>query len=105
MVQTITTMSEHIVPKKTYYLIFSALMVGTTLTVVFAFINLGNFNIVAALVIAVIKATLVILFFMHVKYSSRLTKLWVVVGFIWLFILLSITMTDYLSRAWLVYVP
>jgi cytochrome c oxidase subunit 4 len=56
-------------------------------------------------VFAIIKATLVILFFMHVKYSSRLTKLWVVVGFIWLGILLSITMTDYLSRAWLVYVP
>ncbi len=98
-------MSEHIVPKKTYYLIFSALLIGTALTVVFAFINLGNFNIVAALVIAGIKATLVVLFFMHVKYSSRLTKLWVAVGFIWLFIMLSITMTDYLTRAWLVYKP
>ena len=98
-------MSEHIVPKKTYYLIFSALLVGTALTVMFAFINLHNFNIVAALVIAGIKATLVILFFMHVKYSSRLTKLWVVVGFVWLGILLSVTMTDYLSRAWLVYQP
>ncbi|HEY3873916.1 MAG TPA: cytochrome C oxidase subunit IV family protein [Candidatus Kapabacteria bacterium] len=98
-------MSEHIVPKKTYYTIFSALLVCTALTVVFAFINLGNFNIVAALAIAAIKATLVILFFMHVKYSSRLTKLWVAVGFIWLFVMLAITMTDYLSRAWLVYQP
>jgi cytochrome c oxidase subunit IV len=98
-------MSEHIVPKKLYYTIFAALLVGTALTIVFAFINLGNFNIVAALVIAGIKASLVIFFFMHVKYSSRLTKLWVAVGFIWLFIMLSITMTDYLSRAWLVYKP
>jgi cytochrome c oxidase subunit 4 len=98
-------MSEHIVPKKTYYLIFSALLVGTALTIVFAFINLHNFNIVAALAIAGIKASLVIFFFMHVKYSSRLTKLWVAIGFIWLFILLSITMTDYLTRAWLVYQP
>jgi cytochrome c oxidase subunit 4 len=98
-------MSEHIVPKKLYYTIFGALLVGTALTVMFAFINLGNFNIVAALIIAVIKASLVIFFFMHVKYSSRLTKLWVAVGFIWLFIMLSITMTDYLSRAWLVYKP
>jgi cytochrome c oxidase subunit IV len=98
-------MPEHIVPKKLYYMIFAALLVGTALTVMFAFINLGNFNILAALVIAVIKASLVIFFFMHVKYSSRLTKLWVAVGFIWLFIMLSITMTDYLSRAWLVYQP
>ncbi len=98
-------MSEHIVPKKIYYRIFGALLVGTALTVIFAFINLGNFNIVAALLIAIAKALLVITFFMHVKYSSRLTKLWVAVGFIWLFIMLAITMTDYLSRAWLVYRP
>src|ERR1017187_9795127 len=98
-------MSEHIVPKKTYYIIFFALIAGTALTVVFAFINLHNFNIVVALLIAGVKASLVIFFFMHVKYSSRLTKLWVAIGFIWLFILLSITMTDYLTRAWLVYKP
>ena len=98
-------MSEHIVPKSTYYTIFAALLVGTALTVVFAFINLGNFNIVAALVIAGIKAGLVITFFMHVKYSSRLTKMWVAVGFIWLFLMLAITMTDYLTRAWLTYKP
>ncbi|MFI5202107.1 MAG: cytochrome C oxidase subunit IV family protein [Candidatus Kapaibacterium sp.] len=98
-------MSEHIVAKSIYYKVFSALIVGTALTIVFAFINLDNFNIVAALVIAGIKAGLVITFFMHVKYSSRLTKMWVAVGFIWLFFLLAITMTDYLTRAWLVYKP
>ncbi|SRR5579883_249474 len=98
-------MSEHIVSKKTYYTIFFALLVGTALTVAAAFVNLHNFNIVVALLIAAVKATLVILFFMHIKYSTRLTKLWVAVGFIWLFIMLSITLTDYLSRAWLVYKP
>ena len=98
-------MSEHIVSKKTYYTIFGALMVCTALTSGAAFVNLHNFNIVVALLIAAFKAVLVILFFMHVKYSSRLTKLWVAVGFIWLGIMLSITLTDYFSRAWLTYRP
>ncbi|HZK75565.1 MAG TPA: cytochrome C oxidase subunit IV family protein [Candidatus Kapabacteria bacterium] len=98
-------MSEHIVAKSTYYKVFSALIFFTALTIGMAFINLRNFNIVAALVIAGVKAGLVITFFMHVKYSSRLTKMWVAVGFIWLFFLLAITMTDYLTRAWLVYQP
>jgi len=98
-------MSEHIVPKKTYYTIFGALMVGTAITVGAAFINLHNFNIVVALLIAAVKATLVIFFFMHVKYSSRLTKLWVAIGFIWLGLMLAITLTDYFSRAWLTYTP
>ena len=65
-----------------------------------AFINLGNLNFPVALAIAVFKATLVVLFFMHVKYSSRLTKLIVGVAFFFLGILLSLTMTDYLSRGW-----
>jgi cytochrome c oxidase subunit 4 len=98
-------MSEHIVSKKTYYIIFFALMAGTALTVAAAFVNLHNFNIVVALLIAGVKASLVIMFFMHVKYATRLTKLWVVVGFVTLFILLAVTMTDYLSRAWLTYKP
>jgi cytochrome c oxidase subunit 4 len=98
-------MSEHVVSKKTYYSIFSALMVGTALTVAMAFVNLHNFNIVVALLIAIAKASLVILFFMHVKFSSKLTKLWVVVGFVWLGIMLSITLTDYFTRAWLTYKP
>ncbi len=98
-------MSEHIVPKKTYYIIFFALMAGTALTVAAAFVNLHNFNIVVALLIAGAKAFLVVMFFMHVKYSTKLTKLWVAVGFIWLFILLAVTMTDYLTRAWLTYKP
>ncbi len=98
-------MSEHIVSKKTYYYTFFALLAGTALTVAAAFVNLHNLNIVVALLIAGTKAALVITFFMHVKYSSRLTKMWVAVGFIWLFLLLAITMSDYLTRAWLVYKP
>ena len=96
-------MSDHIVPTRVYYTIFGVLMLGTYLTVQMAFIDLGPFNTVAALVIAVFKATLVVLFFMHVKYSSRLT--WAVVGgsVFWLGILLVLTMGDYLTRSWLMF--
>ena len=66
-------MSSHVVPTRVYYLIFAILMVCTALTVGIAFVDLGPLNIVAALAIAVFKATLVVLFFMHVKYSTRLT--------------------------------
>ena len=94
---------SHILPKKVYYAIFAILMVCTALTVWIAFIDLGPLNTVVALTIAVFKATLVILFFMHVKYSTRLT--WVVVAgsFFWLGIMLVITMSDYLTRGWLSY--
>jgi cytochrome c oxidase subunit 4 len=68
-------MSGHVSPKSTYYAIFGALMVFTAITVGVAFVNLGAFNFPVALAIALTKATLVILFFMHAKYSSRLTKL------------------------------
>jgi cytochrome c oxidase subunit IV len=93
-------MSGHISPKSTYLTIFGALMVCTVLTVIAAFINLGNLNFPVALTIAVFKATLVVLFFMHVKYGSRLTKLIVGVAFFFLGIMLSLTLSDYLSRGW-----
>ena len=91
---------SHIVPKSVYYLIFAALMAGTAVTVAMAFVDLGAFNAVVALTIAVVKATLVVLFFMHVRYSSRLT--WAVVfgSVFWLGILLALTFSDYLTRAW-----
>jgi cytochrome c oxidase subunit 4 len=73
-------------------------MVLTVLTVGIARLNLGPFNDIVALAVAVTKALLVILFFMHVKDSSRLTRLTVVAGFFWLTILIGITLTDYLSR-------
>ena len=98
-------MSEHIVSKATYYRTFGALLLLTALTTGVAFINLHSLNIVVALLIAGLKAGLVITFFMHIKYSTKLTKMWVAVGFIWFIILIGITMTDYLSRGWLVYKP
>ena len=73
------------------------------LDAVLAFLDLGPFNTVAALVIAVFKATLVVLFFMHVKYSTRLTWAVVVGSVFWLGILLVLTMSDYLTRAWRTY--
>jgi cytochrome c oxidase subunit IV len=91
----------HIAPVKLYVSIFLTLMVLTTITVVVAYVNLGELNKVVALSIATVKATLVILYFMHVKYSSRLTKLVVVVGFYFLIVLLGLTMADYGSREWL----
>jgi cytochrome c oxidase subunit IV len=91
-------MSGHVSPKSTYYTIFGALMVLTAVTVGVAFINLGAMNFPVAIGIAITKATLVILFFMHAKYSSTLTKLFVATAFFFLFILLGLTMTDYLSR-------
>jgi cytochrome c oxidase subunit 4 len=83
-----------------YYLVFLALLVGTGLTVAVAFVDLGALNNVLMLGIAMTKALLVILFFMHVRWGTRLT--WVVAasGFVWLLILFGLTMTDYLSRGW-----
>jgi cytochrome c oxidase subunit 4 len=91
-------MSGHISPKSVYYTIFGALMVFTVITVEVARHNFGFLNFPIAIGIAITKATLVILFFMHAKYSSRLTKLFVGTAFFFLAILLGLTMTDYLSR-------
>jgi cytochrome c oxidase subunit 4 len=96
-------MSEHIVPKRVYYTIFAILMLCTLLTVLIAFVDLGALNIVAALTIAVFKATLVVLYFMHVKYSTRLTWAVVVGSVFWLGILIVLTMGDYLTRGWRTY--
>lgn len=92
---------NHVVPIKTYVLIFLALMAGTALTVGVAYINLGRMNTVAALAIAVTKMMLVILFFMHVWHSTQLTKIVVAGAFLWLGLLIVITNSDYLTRAWI----
>lgn len=94
-------MSEHVVPKQTYYVVFTALIVMTLITIQAAYIDLGPFNVAVALGIACLKATLVILYFMHVRYSFRL--IWLVIGgsLAWLGILIVVTMSDYLSRGWL----
>ena len=93
-------MSGHVAPKTMYYAVFAALIVGTGLTVLVAFFDLGVFNNILMLSIACAKALLVILFFMHVRWSTRLTWLVVASGFFWLIILFGITMTDYLTRGW-----
>jgi cytochrome c oxidase subunit IV len=97
--------SVHVSPLSTYLTIFAALMVLSTLTVVAAFVNLGAFNPIVALAIAGLKATLVILYFMHVKYSSRLTKLTVVLSMFFVAILFAETLMDYATRGWLNYTP
>ena len=91
---------SHISPKSTYYAIFGALMALTALTVYVAFQHLGWLNFPVAISIALIKASLVVLFFMHVKYSSKLTKLLVASTFFFLAALFGLTMTDYMSRGW-----
>ena len=96
-------MSGHISPKSTYYTIFGLLMVLTAVTVAVAFVNLGALNFPVAIAIAITKASLVVLFFMHVKYSSQLTKLFVSMAFFFLMILFGLTMTDYLSRGFQTY--
>jgi cytochrome c oxidase subunit IV len=93
--------SEHISTLGSSVAIWFALLIGTGLTVGAAFIDLGAFNIVVALAIATVKATLVVLFFMHVKYThEKLTGLVVVSAIFWLFLLLALSMADYTTRLW-----
>lgn len=94
-------MSHPVVPVKTYVGIFLVLIVLTGTTVGVSKIELGEYNFIVAITIAVIKAVLVILFFMHVKGSSAMTKLFVGAGFFWMAILLVFILSDYLSRGWL----
>jgi cytochrome c oxidase subunit IV len=92
-------MSEHILPVKLYVAIWGALICLTVLTAAVAFVDLGPFNTVVALVIASLKALLVILFFMHVKYTSeKMTKVVVVSAIFWLLILLALSLADYTTR-------
>ncbi len=92
---------EFHVSMATYWLIFWALMVFLVITVVAAFIPLGPLNMPVAMLIASIKAILVILYFMHVKFASRLTKVFVAASFLWLAILFVLTFQDYMTRGWL----
>ncbi len=93
-------MSGHVLPVRLYVAIFLALLCLTGLTTGVAFIDLGAYNTVAALAIAFVKMLLVVLFFMHVRYSSGLTKIVVLAGFFWLAILITFTMSDYFTRGW-----
>ena len=84
--------------KKFYVLIWALLMILLLLTWGVAQFNLGAFNVIAALTIAVTKMLLVILFFMHVRYNTRLTWIFVAAGFVWLLIMIDLTLSDYLTR-------
>ncbi len=94
-------MSEHVVPVRTYVLVCIALLILTAITYAVAQINLGPWNTVVALAIALLKASLVILFFMHVRSSSRLTVIFVLAGVLWFGILLFGTLNDFVTRSWL----
>ena len=95
-------MSEHIVPVRIYLTIFGALLLGTGLTVAAAFVDFPwQFNTIVALTIAVAKATLVVLYFMHVRYSPRLVWLIVAAALFWMAIMFSLTFSDYFTRGWL----
>jgi cytochrome c oxidase subunit 4 len=92
--------AHHIVGPGVYVVILFALLIGTALTVWASFIDLGFWNPIIALAIATSKASLVVLFFMGVKYSSKLTKLTIFAGIFTFLILISLTLADYVSRAW-----
>ena len=91
-------MAEHVTSRKVYFLVFGALMILTVATWLVAQVDLGWANDVVALAIAVTKALLVILFFMHVRYSTRMTAITALAGFFWLAILIFLTLNDYATR-------
>jgi cytochrome c oxidase subunit 4 len=88
-------------PLKMYFAIWTALLLGTYITYIAATLDLGRFNAAVALGIATTKATLVVLFFMHVWHASeKLTKLVVIAAIFFLMLLLGLTMSDYATRLW-----
>jgi cytochrome c oxidase subunit IV len=91
---------HHIVTPVTYMIVFGVLLLGTAITVGAAYVDLGILNPVVALAIACTKAVIVILFFMHVKYQSKLIKMTVGAGFFTFIVLITMTLSDYISRAW-----
>jgi cytochrome c oxidase subunit 4 len=94
-------MTDHIDSIRTYALVLLALLALTAATTLVAFVDLGGFSVVVALGIAVCKMLLVALFFMHVRHSTKLTKLVVLGGLLWLAILLMLTLTDFTTRGWI----
>jgi len=95
-------MAEHVVSRRIYLVVWAALMALMILTAGLSRVNLGEWSTVVALVIAAIKALLVILFFMHVRYENqKIAWVFVIAGFFWLGILLALTMTDYMSRGYI----
>lgn len=93
--------SGHVAPRSMYYTVFAALIVGTALTVAASRVDMGPLNNVVMLLIACTKATLVILYFMHVRWSTRLTWVVAMAGVFWLLILFGLGMSDFLTRGWI----
>ena len=95
---------HHIVSPKIYFTIFAVLMICTVLTVAAAEVDLNQYfrglNIIVALTIAVLKASLVVLFFMHGKYSPKRTQMVIIASIFWLAVMLFMTMSDYVTRLW-----
>lgn len=90
---------DHVVSTKVYYGVFAFLLVMTALTVAVAKVDLGIFNTLVALTIAVMKASAVVFFFMHVRWASKLARLFVAAGFFWLLLLFVLVMMDYYNRS------
>ncbi len=93
--------TEHVDSVATYTIVWVTLLIATAVTSAVAFVNLGPFSVVVALAIAVCKMLLVALFFMHVRHSTKLTRLVVLGGLLWLGILITLSMADFISRGWL----
>ena len=93
-------MSGSTIARDLYLKVFLSLMVLTVLTVTVSFMDLGALNTLVALAIALVKAYLVIIFFMHVKSADSLTRLFVAAGFLWLVIMIVLTLSDFYSRSW-----
>ena len=94
-------MTREIVPIRTYVFVFAALIALTATTVIAARVELGALNFIVAMTIAVLKASLVVCFFMHLRQSASLVRLFALAGLFWMAILLVLTLSDYLSRGWL----
>jgi cytochrome c oxidase subunit IV len=95
-----TTVEHTSPPLRIYFIVYAALIILLVLTVAAARIELGGWGAVVAMAIASIKAILVLLYFMHLRYSSRLTWLFASAGFIWLLIIFLYVLSDYFSRGW-----
>ena len=94
-------MTHSTVSIKVYFAVFAALILFTFITVAVAYQDLGALNTIVALTIAAVKALLVLMYFMHLRYSSRLTWIFAATGFVWLALIIGLTMSDVISRGWI----
>lgn len=93
----------HVVPTRVYLTVFASLMILLIITVAVAFVPLGYFNLPVAMLIAVIKGIIIVMYFMEVKYGSKLLWVFVSSSFLFLVIFMVLTMNDYATRIWMTY--